>query len=663
MDQYKAPVAGLNVTVSDAEGSVATNESGVAVLMALVGEYQIKAVPESVTLAGSVTVENDMYDTLQKFETTLKTAFSIKTGKDYQVAVRDSAGAKICPNTETTDGTFACETADKYAENKFTVEISKDGAKAATFAVEGVRGDDFRYVVDLTTYEYKVNVTAEGLENCIASEIQLRFVNAETEEDILAAPAVMGACSEVVKFVGTAGTSVLVKAKMASGDYVSMEDPTFVTDENEEINVSVKFTGPKKLTVSLVTDFDTEGAEFTVSVYQEEDNKLLETQTSHDFNFSFVLGVAAGTPLKVNVESEAYAAAEEEVEIGEAGEEEVLISLKLMRTLEVAVQGEYEEGDALALIVEDAFGHEVKREKVVGTEISGLELTNFDTLLYYVRVEDWTEPSEGAESARKLRAGAKYLPTRQVLNVNDSKAFENLTFRLVKAANTEIRRISVNFASEDATALAERAAGALVSLQDRDSRVLIEQAIVEAGKPVVFETAVAAYKICFTDPVFGQLTADCVDEPAAPVDPVEPANAAEGDDPNEISVTLTLKKTETPKPLTVQVNVLTLTTDSCLNVNVTLETSAEKIPLDHQEDRCVYALTEDIGAETAKLGRMQQYKVKVESMSFVDTEADVVLDRQTVEKDVDTPSDTRFSKTLIFTDKDGNPAKSVSVET
>lgn len=108
---------------------------------------------------------------------------------------------------------------------------------------------------------------------------------------------------------------------------------------------------------------------------------------------------------------------------------------------------------------------------------------------------------------------------------------------------------------------------------------------------------------------------------------------------------------------------MTLTTDSCVNVNVTLETSAEKIPLDRQKDSCVYALTEDIGAETAKLGRMQQYKVKVESMSFVDTEADVVLDRQTVEKDVDTPSDARFSKTLIFTDKDGNPAKSVSVET
>ena len=81
----------------------------------------------------------------------------------------------------------------------------------------------------------------------------------------------------------------------------------------------------------------------------------------------------------------------------------------------------------------------------------------------------------------------------------------------MKAGSTGIRKISVTLASGNQS-LVERAAGSIVTLRDRDSDVVLDEVIVEAGKGIVFETAAAGYKVCFSDPVFKQLEAECVAE-------------------------------------------------------------------------------------------------------------------------------------------------------
>lgn len=69
----------------------------------------------------------------------------------------------------------------------------------------------------------------------------------------------------------------------------------------------------------------------------------------------------------------------------------------------------------------------------------------------------------------------------------------------------------------------------------------------EAGKAVVFKTAVDSYKVCFEDQIFGQLTAECVEELEEPSEPV----VRDGEsDSNDVSVTLHLVSIE-GVPLTV----------------------------------------------------------------------------------------------------------------
>lgn len=60
-------------------------------------------------------------------------------------------------------------------------------------------------------------------------------------------------------------------------DYALKSIPTFMTDEQPNIAVFIKFGAPKTLTVNLDTDIDSAGATFKVSVYLAADNSLLAT--------------------------------------------------------------------------------------------------------------------------------------------------------------------------------------------------------------------------------------------------------------------------------------------------------------------------------------------------------------------------------------------------
>lgn len=77
------------------------------------------------------------------------------------------------------------------------------------------------------------------------------------------------------------------------------------------------------------------------------------------------------------MESADYVTAEQELEFGEDDDEEIQISLKLKRTVDVTLDGEYEEGDKLLLTIEDTFGHVLEKRNITTVELDGLELSDF----------------------------------------------------------------------------------------------------------------------------------------------------------------------------------------------------------------------------------------------------------------------------------------------
>lgn len=262
--------------------------------------------------------------------------------------------------------------------------------------------------------------------------------------------------------------------------------------------------------INLHPDIHSENAEFNIFVELAETKEQLATSSTTQLDVSFWIDIEQNTCLVIKVKSAGYEAVTKDVLFSENTTQNVRVDLKIQKQLEVSVKG-YDAEDSLMLVVRDAFGKVLKKEQVDPEQMPELTLTDFETVLYYVQLGDAQDVSEHVEGTRRLRDGAKYLTTKQVLNAQDSGATESVNFQLVKAGSTGIRKISVTFDSET-KALVERTAGSIVTLRDRDSNAVLDEVIVEAGKDIGFETAAAGYKVCFSDPVFKQLGAECVTE-------------------------------------------------------------------------------------------------------------------------------------------------------
>ena len=443
-----------------------------------------------------MTVANKMADKVQPFSTTLKTAFSIHVDQECEININASTGELICTGHGLRDSVFSCETEKAFKENKFTVEIFGTGIDNTTHGVEGTRDENFVYVVNksipvkMHVYEYTVNVTAEGLPECAGENtISFTLVNAETKEDILDSPVIMSACSESVQFNATMRTKVVVDTTTYSATHYLTEEPTFETGESMEVAVPMKFDNVKTLEVNLRPAVLSEKAKFNVSVKLANGSELA-WQSNDELKFKFPLNVKQETDLVVRVTSEDYKTAEEEVTFSEKEAQDVQIDLELQRTLNIEIGGEYEEGDELTLIVRDTFGNVLATEKVTPDDLTNLELSGFDTYLYYVQLGDVLDVVETSGSAHRLRESAKYLPVKQVLNTQASNSSVGFSFTLVKAANTNLRQIAVNFASsagvDESLELTKRVNGSVVTLKESTSNATLDEVIVEAGKSIVF---------------------------------------------------------------------------------------------------------------------------------------------------------------------------------
>ena len=190
------------------------------------------------------------------------------------MTVKDSAGKEVCPGTKLNNLVFSCTTAEIFPSNSFDIEVYGFGVEAKTYEVIAKRTKDFMYsinkeiAVEPAKTEYSANVTVKGIPDCDDTVITITFSNAETGEKLPSTPEFITSCSSIVKFRADVGTSVTVQAEAL--DYVSKNNPTFVTDEDTQIDVFIELDILRTLIVNLDVDSEKESAEFKVIVSDEE---------------------------------------------------------------------------------------------------------------------------------------------------------------------------------------------------------------------------------------------------------------------------------------------------------------------------------------------------------------------------------------------------------
>ena len=262
----------MTIVINEEEDE--TNEYGWAEAAGLLGTYPVRTTNENVALEGDMIIENKMADKIQPITANLKTVFSITVDKECDVTVKDSAGKEVCPGTKLNNLVFSCTTAEIFPSNSFDIEVYGFGVEAKTYEVIAKRTEDFAYsvskeiVVEPAKPEYSANVTVRGIPDCDNAVITVTFSNEETGEKLPSTPEFITSCASIIKFKADVGTPVMVQAEALG--YASKNNPTFVTGEDTQIDVSIELNSQRTLIVNLDVDSEKEGAEFKVSIFDEE---------------------------------------------------------------------------------------------------------------------------------------------------------------------------------------------------------------------------------------------------------------------------------------------------------------------------------------------------------------------------------------------------------
>ena len=128
------------------EEEYTTEEDGIGIIIAPVGEYKITSAVEGVALDGTFFIANKYYDHIQSFETLLKTAFLISVDRECTVRIKDSDDNYICSDGKFENMVYSCETSEKFNVNQFVVEISGEGIATDEHIVLPNLDENFVYV-------------------------------------------------------------------------------------------------------------------------------------------------------------------------------------------------------------------------------------------------------------------------------------------------------------------------------------------------------------------------------------------------------------------------------------------------------------------------------------------------------------------------------------
>lgn len=180
-----------------------------------------------------------MADKVQPFSTTLKTAFSIHVDQECEITVKDSKGTLVCPETRLEDRVFSCEVTDKFSENKFTIEVSGEHVKRATYNVTSKR-DGFSYMVNESinvTMNYFVDVYVNGLleEECRGGTVTL--FNANDNTTITPEPKKLTTCSTSITLENVTASRITAVVKI---DQYFVKNETFDVHANSSDVVIVE---------------------------------------------------------------------------------------------------------------------------------------------------------------------------------------------------------------------------------------------------------------------------------------------------------------------------------------------------------------------------------------------------------------------------------------
>ena len=185
-----------------------------------------------------MTVANKMADKVQPFSTTLKTAFSIHVDQECEITVKDSDGRPVCPETRLEDRVFSCETEKAFKENTFTIEVSGEHVKRATYDVTSER-NGFSYMVNESinvTMNYFVDVYVNGLleEECRGGNVTL--FNADDDTVITPEPKKLTTCATSITLEDVNASRITAVVKI---DQYFVNNKTFEVHANssDEVNV------------------------------------------------------------------------------------------------------------------------------------------------------------------------------------------------------------------------------------------------------------------------------------------------------------------------------------------------------------------------------------------------------------------------------------------